>query len=243
MGMEPVAVSRPQRQDNSRPCVNNSREPAAETPARLDISPACGHMIGLGVDFEGRRSLERGCFFVAITGAQGVGKSTFCRNLQDRLRRTRQGEVHLLDGLGQRIRALGIPVGSASTRDSIAAVWTAHLEREATASDGLVLLDRCVIDALAYTHSLAVNSPVETWLYEAIARINSKQLRIVIHLTLSEYFTEKLAAHETPKLRADVARAIPLILHTLGVRHLHLDAASSNAIDGAADAIHEIFAG
>lgn len=133
-------------------------------------------------------------------------------------------------------------MGSASTSDSIAAVWTAHLERESTASDGIVLLDRCVIDALAYTRSLAVNSPIERRLYEAVAKTSFKRFGLVVHLTMSKYFVGKSAAHETPTLRANVAREITSILHTLGLRHLQLDAASSDAIEQAANAICEIFA-
>jgi hypothetical protein len=153
------------------------------------------------------------------------------------LRRANISEVVLLEGLGQRVEALGIPVGSASTADSIAAVWTAHLEREEASNGGLVLLDRCIVDALAYTRSLAINTPVEVRLYEALARISAARLDFVVHLTLSEYFTEMSASHETPKLRADVAREIPLILQALGLRHLQLDAASSDSVNLAANAI------
>lgn len=182
---------------------------------------------------------DQSTFFVAVTGAQGVGKSTFCRRLQMRLQAEGRREVSLLDGLGDRIKALGIPLGSTSTTQTIAAVFTAHLEREAAAPKGIVILDRCVVDAIAYTRSLGINSDVELRLYERVTALAATRLNLVVHLTCSPFFARRGADHETPVLRADVAERIVAILSELGVPRIDLDASSEDAVELAAAFIWE----
>lgn len=181
---------------------------------------------------------QRGTFFVAVTGAQGVGKSTFCRNLHGKLAGAGVGEVALLDGLGDRIKGLGIPLGSASTPDTIAAVFTAHLEREAIAQSDMVVLDRCVVDALAYTRSLGVSSELELRLYEQVTALSARRLGFVVHLGLSPFFEQRGAArHESPALRRAMAGEIPSIIDRLSLDHLTLDASTEQAIADAAQAV------
>lgn len=175
--------------------------------------------------------------FVAVTGAQGVGKSTFCRSLCSRLAGAGRSDVTLLDGLGERIKALGIPLGSASDPRTIAAVFTAHLEREAAAPPGIILLDRCVVDALAYTRTLAVGTEVDRRLFECVAALASKRLGLVLHLSLSPFFSDRGAGHETPELRFAVARGIGPILDELGLRHTEFDAACNGAVERAAETV------
>jgi hypothetical protein len=176
-------------------------------------------------------------FVVAVTGAQGVGKSTFCGHLLKRLHEFGRRDTTLLDGLGDRIEALGIPLGSISTPQTVAALFTAHLEREASIKSGLIMLDRCVVDALAYTRALRINSEVEMRLYEQIANLAANRLNFVIHLGLSPFFVGKGGAHETPALRLKVAENIPIILADLKLSYLDLDAAMENAAAKAATTI------
>lgn len=56
----------------------------------------------------------------------------------------------LLDGLGDRLKLAGVPLGRHSDAATIAAVFAAHLDRETEAGPGLAILDRCLVDALAY---------------------------------------------------------------------------------------------
>ncbi len=97
---------------------------------------------------EDRAQAGAGKFLIGVTGAQGVGKSTFCQALRNRL--AEEGPVILLDGLGDRLKLAGVPLGRHSDAATIAAVFAAHLDRETEAGPGLAILDRCLVDALAY---------------------------------------------------------------------------------------------
>lgn len=176
-------------------------------------------------------------FFVAITGAQGVGKSTFSRELASILRTTLGEDVLLLDDLGATVAAMGVPLGSSSTTQTISAVWTTHLEREDGAPGRLVLLDRCVVDALAYTRVLDLGTDLDQRLFEAVARLSSSRLSLVIHLQLSDFFADRGASHETPQHRQAVARQIIRILADWHVPKVEVDAAAEDAVEMAAQAV------
>jgi len=176
-------------------------------------------------------------FVVAITGAQGVGKSTFCRELASTLRTTLGEDVPLLDDLGATVAAMGVPLGSSSTTQTISAVWTTHLEREDGAPGGLVLLDRCVVDALAYTRVLDLGTELDRRLLEAVGRLASSRLGVVIHLRLSDFFADRGASHETPQHRQAVARQIICILAEWNTPQVEVDAATKGAVEKAAQAV------
>lgn len=174
--------------------------------------------------------------FVGVTGAHNVGKTTLCARLDKHLREVLQIPVATLDGLGDRMRSLGVPLGRDANGDTVAAIYAAQLEREANAPPGMIILDRCVVDALAYVRSLKVNTPPEMELYERVTELASKRLDLVIHLTLSPFFSQMCGDHETPELRIEVARAIPQIVDHLGINHIVLDASTDDAIKIAVDA-------
>lgn len=145
-------------------------------------------------------------------------------------------------GLAARVAAMGIPLGSASTSLTIPAIFTAHLERELEAKSGIVVLDRCVFDALAYTRCLHLTGPEELRLYEAIAASSARWLSLVVHLRLSPFFSHTGSAHETPDLRRSVANEISQIVARCGRPVIELDAddppSVSAAIEAALRVIH-----
>ena len=128
---------------------------------------------------------------VGITGAQGVGKSTFSRALRDALPAFCDTKIDLIDGLGQSVRELGIPVGSDSSAKSIAAIYIAHLRRQRLAPNGIIILDRCAVDALAYVQCLNITSPVVTALYREVSALMLKELDLAVHLEMTGIFEEK----------------------------------------------------
>jgi predicted ATPase len=186
------------------------------------------------------RVLDGRGFFVAVTGAQGVGKSTFCNNLLAELRRAGESRFLLLDDLRGRVAATGVPLGSGSTAATIHAVWVAHLEREESANSNLVLLDRCSIDALAYTRVLAVSSDVELRLFEQIAHRMFRRIDLVIHLELSEFFRSKGKPHETAEHRIAVAEEVEHIATQSSRPILTLSADQHDAVGKARLLINEM---
>lgn len=182
-------------------------------------------------------------FFVAVTGAQGVGKSTFCRKLAFNLRTTLSEDVQLLEDLGATVKSMGVPLGSSSTNDTISAVWTTHLEREERTLGGLVILDRCVVDALAYTRVLNLGTALDRRLFEAVGRLAAKQLNLVIHLRLSDFFVDRGASHETPQHRQAVADQVIRILGEWSVPRVEVDAATEGAVEKTAQIVLDAYRG
>jgi predicted ATPase len=175
--------------------------------------------------------LKRAVTFVGVTGAQGVGKSTFCTKLTAVLTGQTTENVALVDGLGAQIRALGYKVGIGADTQSVAAVFGAHMFRERTAPAGLVILDRCAIDALAYVRSLDVNTDIERMMYEEIARRMSERLALVVHLQMSATFADGHAAHESLILRHRIASAVPEIIREFAVPSISIDAADPESVN------------
>lgn len=172
---------------------------------------------------------------VAVTGAQGVGKSTFCRRLRCELSRRGFADIRLIGGLGDRLRTLGVPLGTASTEETIPAVFAAHLEREREITGGQFVLDRCLVDALAYARVLKLNNATFMRLYEGVTALSIRTLNFVVYLELSPSFEPSSSPHETPDLRRRIAEEIPKILEELGCPTLRLDASQQSSVARAAD--------
>lgn len=166
-----------------------------------------------------------------------MGKSTFCERLLGCLNCRTNLPATVMRGLGMELKKRGIPYGSAATPDGIAAAYSIHIRRELDAPTGIVILDRCIVDALAYVRSLALTSPLQTALYEDVSFARAQSLRLVIHLEMTGRFLTTTATHEAAELRTQVAREIPPILVQLNLRHLSLNAAEDNAVERAASAI------
>ena len=81
---------------------------------------------------------------VAITGAQGVGKTTLARDLFAVCRARSGASCEFLQGIGQRVKEAGYPLGSAATSGTVYAFAAEHLRRERTCRAELVIQDRCL---------------------------------------------------------------------------------------------------
>lgn len=131
------------------------------------------------------RRVKKNRLFVGVTGAQGVGKSTFAANLRMQLEQLIDVPIYLIDGLGEKLKNKNIPFGSAATPDSIAAAYSIHIQRELDAPSGIIVLDRCIIDAIAYVRSLRVTSSQQTELFEVITRCRAADLDLLVHLQMT----------------------------------------------------------
>lgn len=176
-------------------------------------------------------------YFIAVTGAQGVGKSTFCNALVTRLRQAGRQDVRLFNGLGDNLKALGVPLGSKSTPQTIFAVWATHLEREASVAGGLAVLDRCIVDALAYTRVLNLSSELERRVLEQAAVLAAQRLGFVVHLEFSSFFADTGGSHETAEDRRRVADEIRVVLSQLDLPRINLHAEDPTSLTAALDAI------
>jgi thymidylate kinase len=176
-------------------------------------------------------------FFVAVTGAQGVGKSTFCARLVEALAQAGLGDFLLLDDLRGRVAAAKVPLGSGSTPATIHAVWVAHLEREQSPAGQFVLLDRCMVDALAYTRVLKVSSDLELRLFEQVALRSLPFLNLIVHLQLNEFFLNTGKPHETTEHRHAVALEIEEVIAASSPPVLNISAEQPDALEKAVEAV------
>jgi predicted ATPase len=177
---------------------------------------------------------------VGITGGQGVGKTTFGSALLAQLREASGVESTLIAGLGEHLRTLNVPYGKEATARSIAAIYAAHLERELGKPTGIVLLDRCCVDALAYVRALRVTCDAESLLYDRVSRTMAVSLDLVIHLGMDGIFTTSDATHETPALRRAVADHVRNIIDEFGIANLAINAAADDALPRAVSSVLEL---
>jgi nucleoside-triphosphatase THEP1 len=168
---------------------------------------------------------------IVVTGAQGVGKSTFCKKLHSAILNDRGGSVSLVEGLGEKIKAAGFAVGKTADTQGVAAVFAEHLRRERLLDGNVAILDRCAIDALAYVRTLGVNTVTEAGMYAELTRLMSTRWDMVVHLQLSKTFINNSAAHEDAELRQQISIAIPAIIHEFGLQSYAIDAAANDSID------------
>jgi predicted ATPase len=168
---------------------------------------------------------------VGITGGQGVGKSTFAAGLQSWLADASRADVTLVAGLGARLQASGVPFGSAADARSVAAIYCAHLERELALPVGIVILDRCCVDALCYVRALRVTDPSLDALYRMISRAMARRLALAIHLEMTGIFSTTEARHETPELRRAVADDVCRVIAELDVEALTFEASRPGALE------------
>jgi hypothetical protein len=104
----------------------------------------------------------------------------------------------------------------------------------------MIVLDRCVVDALAYTRALRLSTEVERRLFEQAAVLASSRLAFVLHLRLSPFFLDKGAAHETPALRSEVAGEIETVLSELKLPRFDVNADSEDAVEESTRAVLEV---
>jgi len=86
--------------------------------------------------------------WIAITGAQGSGKSTVAGELAQQLN-ARGIAIEAVHGIGAYVGALKFPLGESATRDTISAFLLEHVRRERHAP-AIAVFDRCLIDLVAY---------------------------------------------------------------------------------------------
>lgn len=145
---------------------------------------------------------------IALTGAQGTGKSTLAKAIAERLRSPRR-EVLLHEGLGSAVAESGMATGALGTAESVRAFVRLHRARDAAPSSAAVqVFDRCLLDTLAYAHVLAClpESELEELRRATVASCaGTSQL---IWLRVTHDYPVVTPHDETPELRRAIDAAI-----------------------------------
>jgi thymidylate kinase len=173
---------------------------------------------------------ERARFFVGVTGAQGVGKSTFCNALSRRIEQSGL-TCALLAGLGEAIRKDGYSLGAEAKENAVLAVMTAHLRRQREAPPGIVVLDRCPIDMLAYIRALSLPSGELQSLGAELVSLFVSAAGAVVYLQMGPLFKNSRATHEPSPFRLSVDQHIQAILREMGGDVISVDAGQPTSVD------------
>lgn len=91
---------------------------------------------------------------IALTGAQGTGKSTVAREVCAAFRAAGRADVQACAGLGDYLAEAGFKLGVQAGADTVRMFARAHIEREASTPGALQVYDRCLLDTLAYAQVL-----------------------------------------------------------------------------------------
>jgi predicted ATPase len=145
---------------------------------------------------------------IAITGAQGTGKSTLARALADRLAAGANREVSLYEGLGTEAAREGRLTGGRAGADAVMAFARLHEAREAAATGNLQIFDRCLLDTLAYAHVLDCLSPRQLEALHRATLASCARMTRLVWLRVTTDYPVSNATDETPEFRRAIDTAI-----------------------------------
>jgi predicted ATPase len=156
---------------------------------------------------------------VAFTGGQGSGKTTLARATADHV--TAGGpRVVLLEGISNRVVARGLPLGEGATDETIIAFAHEHLLRERMAPPAdFILLDRCLLDLVAYAYIRGCSSLL-IGLLEEITVSSCRAMAAVFYVPTSRESAGMASPNESATFRSRVASEIPNVARRLTVRLL-----------------------
>jgi predicted ATPase len=180
----------------------------------------------------------------AVTGAQGVGKTTLARDLFALCQVRSSVNCEILQGIGQRVKDAGYPLGSAATADTVYAFAAEHLRRERTCPADLVIQDRCLLDLLAYVRVLGLfGNPAYSMLQE-VALNSLGVIDLVFFVPMCDALRDAGTVLEPPEFRARIDTAISAIAQELGVDIVTIEGEPAEraamAFDFVARAAHRI---
>jgi predicted ATPase len=166
---------------------------------------------------------------IALTGAQGTGKSTLARHIAQALGGQADVDVRLYTGLGDFALANRLATGMVADASTVRALARWHLEREAGACAAanaptsppvartVVILDRCLLDTLAYAEVLACLPAAELHELRQAAGRSSRMFEQLLFIRITSDYPVTSVLDETPEFRRAVEQAIEAAGTSLGL--------------------------
>jgi predicted ATPase len=173
--------------------------------------------------------------WIAVTGAQGSGKSTIVRALMERLE-GRMMPLVPVQGIGAFVGSLKFPLGESATRDTISAFLLEHVRRERHAPSDAVF-DRCLIDLVAYAMlQLKEGDPILDLAVE-LAQISMQRFRRVFLTAIPSGRVNVSSAHESATFRARFEGILPAAAYVCGAEVIRLEGSVDERIERALEAL------
>jgi nicotinamide riboside kinase len=105
---------------------------------------------------------------IALVGASSVGKTTVYELLKDRL-----PEFNFINESTRTVGKYGFPINEDGTSETQLAISSFHLE--ALLQPGDVILDRCYLDLVVYSHLMPnISTNVFDYIYDTYTRVRGK---------------------------------------------------------------------
>ena len=159
--------------------------------------------------------------WVAVTGAQGSGKSTIVRALVERLEHSTMSLVPV-QGIGAYVASLKFPLGESATRDTITAFLLEHVRRERRAPPAAVF-DRCLTDLVAYAIlQLKEGDPLRDLVIE-LAQMSMQRFTRVFLTTIPTGRADVASEHESAAFRARFETTLAIAASLCGTEVIRLE--------------------
>lgn len=100
---------------------------------------------------------------IAISGAQGTGKSTLMKSLKEKL------QFKFFEGVTRSISARGFKINEEGTNETQREMMKIHKENSEYNFDAVY--DRCALDVMVYTHYLFNNNQITIEVLEDVIKI------------------------------------------------------------------------
>jgi cytidylate kinase len=174
---------------------------------------------------------------IALTGAQGTGKSTLARAIADQARAYGR-TVALYEGLGESVGGGGLALGERAGADSIRAFVRLHHAREAAASAEIQVFDRSLLDTLAYARVLDCLDAMEMKELGQVTIASCRRIMDLLWLRVTTDYPVRNPTDETPEFRRAIDAAIGAIAREQAIRLIE-HAIPPERIDDIASAVCE----
>ena len=172
----------------------------------------------------------------AITGAKGTGKSSLLNTVATM---TVQGElvrgVEFIDSPGSEARVLGHSFGKLGSDRTHMFFASMHLRSIKPQANSIRVLDRCLVDHLAYVRLLSTDATL-TKMMEELTRVASSNYKVIFVTKLYDGLPPLVDPTEDDEFRKSVEVEILKILGEFEISHLEL----SGPLDTAAKKVLEV---
>jgi predicted ATPase len=157
---------------------------------------------------------------IAITGAQGVGKSTLIDALQNEI--SRFGPCTSHKNLGASAALNGVPVGENANWLTILEFARLHIKREREIAEGIHILDRCFVDLLAYARQRCGTQAILLNMIEELTRSSLANYHLVVRIPIIPCLSQSRSANESTEFRFQIETSICKVLNDLTVDRVDL---------------------
>jgi predicted ATPase len=155
---------------------------------------------------------------IAMTGAQGTGKSTLARAVCTALRDAGVADVRQSAGLGAHLAQTGFRTGARASAETVRHFAQAHIAREASTLGAVQVFDRCLLDTLAYARVLGCLPHAEFSALSRATAASSARFSELIWLRVTHDYPELNESDESPAFRRAIDTAIGALAREHGIQ-------------------------